>query len=72
LMFNGVERFFIELIRQNEILFHLGSWGVTQAELIAFSLVVVGCIGVWWTRKRHAAQPEETAPVDDKANIETA
>lgn len=72
LMFNGVERFFIELIRQNEILFHIGSWGVTQAEFIAFSLVLVGAIGFWWTRKRYAGQPAETAPVDDKANIEKA
>lgn len=52
LMLNGAERFFVELIRQNEILFHIGNWGVTQAELIAFCLFVVGSIGLWWTKNR--------------------
>jgi phosphatidylglycerol:prolipoprotein diacylglycerol transferase len=65
LVFNGTERFFIELIRQNEILFHIGSWGVTQAEMIAFGLVLTGVAGIWWTRKRFASQPEEAAPVDE-------
>ncbi len=55
LMLNGTERFFIELIRVNEVLFHLGSWGVTQAEVIAFVLFCMGGFGIWWTR-RHAAK----------------
>lgn len=53
LIVNGTERFFIELIRVNNVLFSIGSFGVTQAELIAFFLVLTGCAGVWWTKKHN-------------------
>ena len=43
LIFNGVERFFIEKIRINTEYNLLG--GITQAEIISFCLVVTGIIG---------------------------
>jgi prolipoprotein diacylglyceryltransferase len=57
LIFNGVERFFVELIRVNTTLFHIGAWHVTQAEFIAFCLFSLGVIGLWWTRKRAKTLP---------------
>jgi len=45
LVFNGAERFFIEKIRVNNTMEILGQT-VTQAELIALALILVGVIGV--------------------------
>lgn len=43
LAFNGVERFFIEKVRINTKYNILG--GITQAEIISFSLILIGIIG---------------------------
>lgn len=53
LIFNGLERFFIELIRVNNTLFSIGSFRVTQAEFIALTLVLLGLFGVYYTRKNN-------------------
>lgn len=53
LIFNGIERFLIEKIRVNDILFHLGDRGVTQAELISTILFFIGVFGVFWLKKKH-------------------
>jgi prolipoprotein diacylglyceryl transferase len=45
LIVNGLERFFIELIRVNSK-YHIGSFGFTQAELISTILVLGGSIGI--------------------------
>lgn len=45
LIINGLERFFIELIRVNSK-YHIGSFGFTQAELISTILVLGGSIGI--------------------------
>lgn len=55
LIFDGVERFFIEKIRVNEP--WLGSW--TQAEVISTLLVSGGAFGLWWFTKRHAARGDQ-------------
>jgi prolipoprotein diacylglyceryl transferase len=47
LILNGVERFFIELIRVNEK-YHIGNFAFTQAELIAVLLVISG---IWIVKK---------------------
>ncbi|MCX6312286.1 MAG: prolipoprotein diacylglyceryl transferase [Bacteroidetes bacterium] len=52
LIFNGIERFFIELIRVDTVLFSIGSFHVVQAEIIALCLVSIGLAGFFWTRKR--------------------
>jgi len=52
MIFNGLERFLVELIRVNTTLFTLGSFRVTQAEFIAFSLVTLGTAFAVWTKKR--------------------
>jgi phosphatidylglycerol:prolipoprotein diacylglycerol transferase len=45
LIFNGIERFFIEKIRVNDKLIDMPNFKMTQAEVIAVILVVVGIIG---------------------------
>ena len=53
LAFNGVERFFIEKIRINTEYNILG--GITQAEIISFSLILTGIIGVTYFYKSKKA-----------------
>jgi len=50
LIFNGVERFFIEKIRVNT-LYHVNGFAFTQAELISTILFFVGIAGVWYFKK---------------------
>lgn len=50
LILNGTERFFIEKIRINKV-YHLGGLHMTQAEMIAATLVVLGIAGFWYFRK---------------------
>jgi len=45
LIFNGMERFFIEKIRVNTV-YHIGSFEITQAEIISTVLFLVGSFGV--------------------------
>ena len=61
LLFNGIERFFIEKIRVNNQ-FDLFGISVTQAEVISSILIFIGIIGLVKTsRKRSAEQkPENT------------
>ncbi|HAY36957.1 MAG: prolipoprotein diacylglyceryl transferase [Bacteroidetes Order II. Incertae sedis bacterium] len=49
-VFNGSERFFIEKIRVNNR-FDIFGQTITQAELIALALILVGVIGIWKTWK---------------------
>ena len=53
LAFNGVERFFIEKIRINSEYNILG--GITQAEIISFSLILTAIIGVTYLYKSKKA-----------------
>ena len=50
LIFNGVERFFIEKIRVNT-LYNVNGFKFTQAELISTILFFLGLIGIWYFRK---------------------
>ena len=61
MIFNGIERFFIEKIRVNNE-FDLVGITVTQAEVISSTLILIGVIGlIRTTRKRSAAKsPENT------------
>lgn len=57
LIFNGLERFFIEKIRVNIRNPFLG-FEVTQAEVIALLLVLTGIVGIaylWWKNKNSSA-----------------
>ncbi len=49
LIFNGIERFFIEKIRVNT-LYHINGFGFTQAELISTILFILGVIGIFYFR----------------------
>ncbi|MFI5149558.1 MAG: prolipoprotein diacylglyceryl transferase [Bacteroidia bacterium] len=51
LIMNGVERFFIEQIRENTIFFKLGSYTVTQAMFIAICLIILGITGIVYFRR---------------------
>ncbi len=50
LLMNGVERFFIEKIRVNTK-YHIFGNAITQAEIIAVCLVILGIIGIYYFRK---------------------
>lgn len=50
ILLNGIERFFIEKIRVNT-LYHIGSFGFTQAELISTIFIVLGICGIFYFRK---------------------
>lgn len=54
LMFNGVERFFIEKIRINDN-YNLLGIEATQAEIIAVLLFIAGGLGVWFSIKKYKA-----------------
>lgn len=49
LIFNGLERFTIEQFRVNSEYNILG--GVTQAEIISFTLIAIGILGIFLTKK---------------------
>lgn len=51
LIFNGVERFFIEKIRVNT-LYHVGHFAFTQAELISTLLFFTGLAGIWYFSRK--------------------
>jgi len=51
LIFNGIERFFIEKIRVNTK-YNIFNFEITQAEIISFVLIVAGILGIWYFRKR--------------------
>jgi phosphatidylglycerol---prolipoprotein diacylglyceryl transferase len=62
LIFNGIERFFIEKIRVNT-LYHVGNFGFTQAELISTILFFTGIFGVWYFKKREKINSEKTEKI---------
>ena len=52
LILNGIERFFIEKIRVNDLLIDTPSLKMTQAEIIAVILFITGCMGWFVLNKR--------------------
>ena len=57
LIMNGIERFFIEQIRENTVLFKINNYTVTQAMFIATCLFVLGVSGMFYFRRKAAAEP---------------
>lgn len=55
LIMNGVERFLIEKIRVNTK-YHIGSYDITQAEIISVVLIVLGIAGIILMRRLHEAK----------------
>ena len=53
LILNGLERFFIELIRVNSK-YHVFGMSFTQAELISSVMVLSGVVGVIWSVNHHS------------------
>lgn len=58
LLFNGIERFFIELIRVNSK-YHLAGIAFTQAQLISFILIILGIIGIFYFRNKSLINNSE-------------
>ena len=56
LIFNGLERFFVEKIRVNVKMNFLGMQ-ITQAELISFGLIILGIIILIYTKKNNKPVP---------------
>lgn len=52
LILNGAERFLIESIRVNTQ-YHILGIGITQAQIISTTLILLGFIGVWYTKNLH-------------------
>jgi len=66
LVTNGVERFFIEKIRVNNT-FEVFGKTVTQAEVIALALILIGAIGIILTSKKRPI-PEPADQVQDQSS----
>lgn len=49
LILNGAERFLIESIRVNTQ-YHIAGFGITQAQIISTTLMILGIVGIWYTR----------------------
>jgi phosphatidylglycerol:prolipoprotein diacylglycerol transferase len=56
ILLNGIERFFIELIRVNTK-YHLGGIDFTQAQLISLCLIILGVGGIIYCRKKNKTIP---------------
>ena len=52
LIFNGIERFFIEKIRVNSV-YDIASFSITQAEIISVLFVISGVIGFLWLKNQN-------------------
>lgn len=61
LMFNGLERFFIERLRVNDVYTTLGL-SYTQAQLIAVFLFLIGLTGAFWLWRRHKNVKSPSTP----------
>ncbi|WP_118195194.1 prolipoprotein diacylglyceryl transferase [Albibacterium indicum] len=61
LIFSGIERFTIELIRVNSK-YHAFGLEFTQAEMISVFMVVAGIIGIFWSISYGKKNPEMMAP----------
>lgn len=59
---NGIERFFIEKIRVNDILFELGFMNITQAEVIALGFILFGVVMLILLKKGIIPQPKKPEP----------
>lgn len=51
LIFNGIERFFIEKIRVNSV-YDIADFSITQAEIISVLFVISGVIGFLWLKNQ--------------------
>ena len=53
LLFNGIERFLVESIRVNSK-YHLAGLEFSQAQLISLILILIGCTGIMYFRKKNS------------------
>lgn len=55
LIFNGIERFFIEKIRVNAV-YTISGLSITQAEIISVLFMIGGVIGFLWLKNQHESK----------------
>jgi len=63
LIFNGIERFFIEKIRINSD-YDIFGMQATQAEIIAVGLFALGVFGIWYLTKTRKALSKGNSPLE--------
>jgi prolipoprotein diacylglyceryltransferase len=51
-LLNGIERLLIEQIRVNTK-YHIGTYEITQAEIIATAFILLGSIGIYYFNKKN-------------------
>jgi prolipoprotein diacylglyceryltransferase len=62
ILLNGVERLLIEQIRVNTK-YHIGTYEITQAEIIASVFIVLGSIGIYYFNKRNLVIQSKPADI---------
>ncbi|HPH83155.1 MAG TPA: prolipoprotein diacylglyceryl transferase [Flavobacteriales bacterium] len=60
LILNGAERFLIESIRVNTQ-YHIMGMGITQAQIISTTLMILGIVGIWYSQKLAKDKSHATA-----------
>ena len=59
LLLNGIERFLIEQIRVNNK-YHIDGYGITQAEIISFTLILLGLSGIIYLSRKKPQPLSQT------------
>jgi phosphatidylglycerol:prolipoprotein diacylglycerol transferase len=62
ILLNGIERLLIEQIRVNTK-YHIGSYEITQAEIIASVFIILGSLGIYYFNKKNLSYPIKSAEI---------
>jgi phosphatidylglycerol:prolipoprotein diacylglycerol transferase len=62
ILLNGIERLLIEQIRVNTK-YHIGSYEITQAEIIATVFIILGSLGIYYFNKKNLSYPIKSAEI---------
>ena len=62
ILLNGIERLLIEQIRVNTK-YHIGSYEITQAEIIATVFIILGSLGIYYFNKKNLSYNLKSAEI---------
>jgi phosphatidylglycerol:prolipoprotein diacylglycerol transferase len=62
ILLNGIERLLIEQIRVNTK-YHIGSYEITQAEIIATVFIILGSLGIYYFNKKNLSYNFKSAEI---------
>ena len=62
ILLNGIERLLIEQIRVNTK-YHIGSYEITQAEIIASVFIILGSLGIYYFNKKNLNYHTKSAEI---------